>query len=157
HHRHQRTRLAEVGQPGGRDGASADQEHRTSFELQKHREQRLLAHSFFPQTRKAEEPDFRPATRLSVAKRLSPFVKTLGNNYARYASGTSTQVLHRGHLALARPVITLTRRMAFFTTSPSPSGITILVRQAGQRRGSTGSAGSSAGPSATWLSTPAPM
>jgi antitoxin VapB len=39
-------------------------------------------------------------------------------------------------LAAARPVLLLTRRIAFFTTRPSGSGTTIFVRQVGHRRAS---------------------
>jgi hypothetical protein len=57
-------------------------------------------------------------------------------DYFRYLSGTSTQLLHRGHFALASPVSTLTRRIAFLTRMPSGAGTTIFVRQVGHRRGS---------------------
>jgi hypothetical protein len=57
-------------------------------------------------------------------------------DYFWYLSGTSTQLLHRGHFALASPVSTLTRRIAFLTRMPSASGTTIFVRQVGHRCGS---------------------
>jgi hypothetical protein len=53
--------------------------------------------------------------------------------YPTYFRGTSTQALHRGHLAVTRPLGPSTFRMAFRITTSSGLRTRRVARQVGQR------------------------
>src|SRR5262245_35320170 len=70
-----------------------------------------------------------PRSGFVLGLRLVPWVRA----YPTYLRGTSTQALHRGHLAVTRPVGASTRTIALRITTSSGLRTRRVTRQTGQR------------------------